>query len=226
MSTPAFRATDLRLELRDPGEFALVRLYKDARSGGPGGEWAPPPEAFRNLRVDPPAGHNGKFSVLYTSDTLACVAEECHVLQYNAADDAFQVDRALLAQYRVARYAYAAPALFVSIDPIDVGALGLQPRQYGPGMKLDTVTIYDRYQAASLALFERVGELAHGLSWQSMHRGQLGRVYAVWHHRKPHLQLSNDAARSGAWLADDGDWKTFEAENPGFQDVPAPGTGT
>jgi hypothetical protein len=31
---------------------------------------------------------------------------------------------------------------------------------------------------AALALFHRFGDLAHGVSWQSMHRNQLGRVYA------------------------------------------------
>lgn len=107
---PSFFARDLRLELLDPGEVTLVRLYKQARAGQPGGEWEPPPAAYRNLRVDPPGGHKDEFAVLYTSDT-----------------------------------------------------------------------------------------------------------------RKPHLQLSHEAARSGAWLAEDADWKTFEAENGGFNDVPKPG---
>ena len=218
MSTPpSFLARQLRLELLDAGETALVRLYKQTRAGQAGGEWEPPPPAFRDLRVDPPAGHKDAFAVLYTSDTIACVAAECRVLQYNAAHDVFLVDRTLMGQYLVARYAFAAPALFVRIDADDAAALGLQPRTYVGGMNL--ANSYDRYQAASLALWERFGELAHGLSWQSMHRGQLGRVYAIWHHRKPHLKLVYDAARSGALLADDGEWKIFEAENGKFGDV-------
>jgi len=174
--------------------------------------------------VDPPPGQEHKFAVLYTADTLACIASECGVLKYDPAKRVFQVDRALLAEYQVARYTFAAPALFVRVDPDDAAALGLQPRTYSAG-KIVVADDYPRYQAASLALWERFGELAHGLSWQSMHRGQLGRAYGIWHDRKPNLQLALDSARPGAPLVNDAEWTSFEAANGGFNDLPIPATG-
>lgn len=221
ITLPSFTARDVRLELLDAGAFPLVRLYKHARAGAAGGEWEPSPPAYRKLRVDPPPGHESEFAVLYTSDTLPCVAAECRVLQYNPQEDSFQVARALLREYRVARYTFDGPGLFVNIDAAEAEALGLQPRALGPGVSLRKP--YERYQAVALALFHRFGELAHGVSWQSMHRNQLGRVYAIWHHRKAHLQLVHDVAGSGATLGDDLAWKAFEAENPGLPDVEKPG---
>jgi hypothetical protein len=52
------------------------------------------------------------------------------------------------------------PALFVGIDPDDAASLGLQSRTYAGGMNL--ANVYERYQAASLALLQRFGELVHG----------------------------------------------------------------
>jgi hypothetical protein len=52
------------------------------------------------------------------------------------------------------------PALFVGIDHDDATALGLQSRTYAGEMNL--ANVYERYQAASLALLQRFGELAHG----------------------------------------------------------------
>ena len=74
-------ARELELELLDPGSETLVRLFRH-----PGGEWEEPPPAFRNLRVDPPAGHKDAFAVLYTGDNLAAVAAECLVLQAGDGD--------------------------------------------------------------------------------------------------------------------------------------------
>jgi hypothetical protein len=39
---------------------------------------------------------------------------------------------------------------------------------------------YEPYQAVALELFERFGAIVHGLSWESFHRNQLGRVYAIF----------------------------------------------
>jgi len=61
-ATGSFDGRDLELELIDPGSAPLVRLFRHK-----GGDWDPPPEANRNLRVDPPIGHKGAFAVLYTA---------------------------------------------------------------------------------------------------------------------------------------------------------------
>jgi hypothetical protein len=72
MSVPAFRGNDLELVLLDPVSTPLVRLFHRPR-----GEWDPPPEARRSLRVDPPAGRKSLFAVLYHGNTLPTVAMEC-----------------------------------------------------------------------------------------------------------------------------------------------------
>jgi hypothetical protein len=92
---PSFSARDLRPELFVAGAFPLVRLYKQARAGQPRGEWEAPPPAFRNLRDDPPEAHKDEFAVPYTWDTIASVAAEFRVLQYNAAKVAFLVNRTI-----------------------------------------------------------------------------------------------------------------------------------
>jgi hypothetical protein len=219
--TPAFRAGDLSLELLDPGAFALVRLFKAERAGGPGGEWEPPASQCRKLRVDPPAGHEAEFAVLYTADTLACVAAECRVL-VPRPNGTFGVRRDLLEIYRVARYRFAAPALFIRLDGAVADPLGLQPRVLGPGVDLSNP--YARYQAVSLELYRRLGAVAHGLSWQSMHRNQLGRIYAIWHDRKTSCELTLDAVLAQTPLAQDAEWLEFEAHNPGLTAVPSPGS--
>ncbi|MBN3850079.1 MULTISPECIES: hypothetical protein [Burkholderiaceae] len=80
-SSGGFRGRDLELELLDANSEPLVRLFAH-----PGGDWDPPEEKYRNLRVDPPAGHKDAFAVLYTGNTLATVAIECHILAADAAD--------------------------------------------------------------------------------------------------------------------------------------------
>jgi hypothetical protein len=63
---------------------------------------------------------------------------------------------------------------------------------------------YDVYREVGLALFERFGEVVHGLCWRSFHRHQAGRVYAIWHHRKDALGI---VPPSPAPLADDPEWR-------------------
>jgi hypothetical protein len=53
-------ARNLELELLDPAAVTLVRLFRH-----PGGEWEPPDEKYRNLRIDAPAGHKSEYAVLY-----------------------------------------------------------------------------------------------------------------------------------------------------------------
>jgi hypothetical protein len=208
MTSPSKAATvssrDLALELLDPGSESLVRLFQY-----PGGDWEPPEPKHRNLRVDPPAGHKDDFAVLYTGASLPAVAMECLIL--NAApDNKYTWNRKRAEVYRVVRYEFSAPALFVPIDGDNRRALGLADRRtaflgYGP------------YQEVSLALFQRFGQVAHGLSWESFHRNQPGRVYALWHHHKGTIGL---ARRSRLYLPliDDPEWQLFLTENPGIEE--------
>lgn len=77
---------------------------------------------------------------------------------------------------------------------------------------------YDAYQRAGLELFERFGGVVHGLTWQSFHRHQLGRVYAIWHHRKA---AAGVVKPSGAYpkLPDDADWAAFLSKNPQIEAI-------
>ena len=204
-----FRGRDLELELLDPDSERLVRLFRR-----PGGEWEPPQEAFRNLRVDPPTGDKGAFAVLYTASTLATVAIECGVLRADPEDRyTWAVD--LAGQYRVVRYAFAAPALFVPIDGRNRTALGLaggQRRFAG----------YEPYQAAAYEIFLRFGQVVHGLSWESFHRNQPGRVYAVWHHHKSTVGLSIASPAPYATLAQDAEWHAFLAAHADVEPLEPP----
>ena len=155
MSLPLIQAKDLDLELLDPGSTPLVRLFRH-----PGGKWEPPPEVHRNLRVDPPAGHKGAFAVLYTGNTLATVAIECGVLRADVRDR-YTWAADLAEQYRVVRYTFVAPALFVPIDGPNREALGLA------GSQRKFVAGYEPYQLVAHELFQRYGNVVHGLSWES-----------------------------------------------------------
>ena len=202
MSLPLIQAKDLDLELLDPGSTPLVRLFRH-----PGGKWEPPPEVHRNLRVDPPAGHKGAFAVLYTGNTLATVAIECGVLRADVRDR-YTWAADLAEQYRVVRYTFVAPALFVPIDGPNREALGLA------GSQRKFVAGYEPYQLVAHELFQRYGNVVHGLSWESFHRNQPGRVYAVWHQHKPTIGLSIATPAPFTPLVDDDEWKQFLAANP------------
>ena len=161
-----FRGRELELELFDPNSEQLVRLFRH-----PGGEWEAPPEKYRNQRVDPPHGHKADYAMLYTAGTLPAVAVECRVLRVDS-QDRYAWSRTLASQYQVARYNFAAPALFVPIDGANRGVLGLQ----GGTRKFAG---YEPYQKVALTLFQRYGQVIHGLSWESFHRNQPGRVFAL-----------------------------------------------
>lgn len=212
MSGPAagaFEGHDLDLELLDPGSTPLTRLFRHA-----GGDWEPPPEADRSLRVDPPVGHKGDFAVLYTGNTLATVAIECGVLRADPQDRyTWAVDRA--GEYFVVRYAFAAPPLFIPIDGRNRNVLGLA----GGARKFAG---YEPYQAVALELFRRYGNVVHGLSWESFHRNQPGRVYALWHHHKATIGLSITSPDPYATLVDDAEWKNFLMTNPEVEAIAPP----
>ena len=71
---------------------------------------------------------------------------------------------------------------------------------------------YTPYQEAAIELFRRFGPLAHGLSWESFHRSQPGRFYAIRYHRTicsflPGRPISTSCAEgsvaeiANAWMA-------------------------
>lgn len=84
------------------------------------------------------------------------------MLRCNADDDVFQVDRALLAQYQVARYHFGGSGAVPDHRSDRRKALGLQTRQYGAGMKLNAVRPdRNRPEEASRSL-DRRGAAARG----------------------------------------------------------------
>lgn len=211
----SFRGQDLALDLLDPDSEPLIRLFSRA-----GGEWKPPKPEYRNLRVDPPGGHKRSFAVLYLGNTLPTVAIECGILHADHADRyTWSTDRAK--RYRVARYAFSRPGLFVPIDGPNRSILGLDGRQRPFGG-------YEPYQSVALELFERYGKVVHGLSWESFHRNQPGRVYALWHHHKRTIGLrlvdptppTSDPRFSR--LVDDREWSAFLAANPQVEALDPP----
>lgn len=202
----SFRGRDLALDLLDPDSEHLVRLFSRA-----GGEWKPPKPEERKARVDPPSGHKRAFAVLYLGNTLPTVAIECGILHADHADRyTWSTDRAK--RYRVARYAFSKPGLFVPIDGPNRRILGLEGSQRSFGS-------YAPYQSVALELFERYGKVVHGLSWESFHRNQPGRVYALWHHHKRTIGLRLfDSPSSGSdprfpRLFDDREWSAFLTAN-------------
>ncbi|HTI18497.1 MAG TPA: RES domain-containing protein [Trinickia sp.] len=207
-SVPQFDARHLELEMLDPNSAHLVRLFRHA-----GGDWEPPATTFRNLRVDPPDGHKSEFAVLYTGNSIAAVAMECRVLFADLRDRYMWVTD-LAAQYQVVRYSFGRPAIFVPLDGRNRRTLGLDGNKWPLGT-------YEPYQRVSLALFQRFGAAIHGLSWESFHRNQLGRVYAIWHDRKGAIELKISSPKPYPSLADDPDWKAFLSRNPTLQPLGA-----
>ena len=193
------------MELRDARSLSLVRLFKHD-----GGDWEPPDPRFRKLRVDPPAGSESRFAVLYTANTLPCVAAECRILLPNQHDDRWTWRADLAALYKVVRYEVTAPSIFVRIDQpmaesLGLGVGGVKFGGYGP------------YQAIALELFERFGTVVHGLSWSSFHRNQPGRIYAAWHHHKATVGLEIASPKPYAPLLTDPEWKAFLEANPSIE---------
>lgn len=199
-------ARELDLELFDPGSVTLLRLFKH-----PGGEWDAPPAAFRNLRVDPPAGHKDDYAVLYTGDELAAVATECLILQAGEGDrTTWRQDKA--AAYRVARYGFLKPALFLPIDGKNRQRLGLAGGQRPWGG-------YGAWQEAALALHQRFAQVVHGLSWESFHRNQPGRVFALWHEHKTSCDLRLTTPGEFPLLTEDAQWRAFLVAHPEIEAI-------
>lgn len=200
-----FEGAQLDLELLDPGGTPLVRLFRH-----PGGDWQEPPLDRRNQRVDPPAGHAGDFAVLYTADSLAAVAIECRILNCDSSDR-YTYDVQRTAEYSVVRYQLGAPAIFIPIDGENKRTLGL--RFPDP--------LYAQHRGLAHQLFGRYGSVVHGLSWESYHRNQPGRVYALWHHHKDTVGLAIIHPAPYPKLADDPEWNALLAANPEFEPITA-----
>lgn len=197
---PTWRGEDLEVDLVDAGSLRLVRLFRHA-----GTHWDPPEPKYRDLRVDPPVGHKSAFAVLYTADAIEAVAAECRVLRFKETSDEVTCDVGRAEAYQVVRYSFSQPALFIPIDGPNRKTLGLNRLAFDG---------YHGHQVVAMQLFQRYGQLAHGLSWESYHRNQPGRVYAVWHTRKASMGLQVDVSSSMHRLADDTEWKVFLAGYP------------
>lgn len=218
MSTAPMAATcagrDLALELLDPGSVPLYRLFRH-----PGGDWEETPEIHRHERVDPPDGHKGDFAVLYMGDSLPVVAMECRILRADFRDH-FTWSTSAAGEYQVVRYMFSEPAIFLPIDGPNRSRLGLAGAQRKLGSK-------EPFRDAALALYNRYKGVVHGLSWESMHRDQPGRVYALWHRHKATIGLARLASVGKLTvfdypkLTDDVDWKAFLRDSPEIEAVNA-----
>ncbi|AKJ32026.1 RES domain-containing protein [Caldimonas brevitalea] len=210
MTPFAFSGRELELELLEPGS-TLVRLFRH-----PGGEWEPPPARSRLLRVDPPDGQQDAYAVLYTGETLLTVAIECGVLRADLRDRySWHMPKAR--EYRVVRYRVGAPVVFIPIDGRNRRTLGLAGSQR-------EFLGYAPYRAVAHELHHRYGAAVHGLSWESFHRNQPGRVYALWHEHKATVELKIISPPPYELLIDDGEWIAFIENTPdieGVDDLPS-----
>ena len=201
-----WRARDLHLELLDPFSVALTRLFQHPKM-----DWEAPDEPYRNKRVDPPDGHRSAFAVLYTASTVQTAAIECRVLNGDALDR-YTWNQDLASRYKVVRYSFAKPALFVPIDGPNRELLGLEGAEVA-------FQGYKPYQTVALELFERFSGVVHGMSWHSFHRNQPGRSYAIWHHCKDAIGLKIESPDPRGSLINDADWKAFLAANPSIEAI-------
>lgn len=195
-----YKASDLELELCEPNDIALGRLFRRA-----GGEWDEPPPAYRNMRCDPPVGKKDDYSLLYTGDGIGAIAMECDILAVDRQNN-WSYDDAKTKTYWVARYQFTRPALFIPMDT-NRNRLNIDRKPFVPG--------YGRWQDAAHQLWSRFGTVAHGLSWWSMHRHQPGRVYALWHQHKATIGLIKPTGPFDK-LLEDPEWKELLVANPGF----------
>lgn len=208
---PSFDGNALRLELLDTGA-SLVRLCWRTDS-----DWEPPAPEHRNERVDAPDSHRGLYAVLYTAASVMAAAVEARIIAWNGATDTWNVSVPRSLQYGVVRYGCSAPGIFVPLD-VNRTLLGLSA--------LRLLNRREPYRAMGLELYQRFGRLCHGLSWESFHREQLGRVYAIWHERKDSMGLQVLGGRPKSVdeyprLARDEEWNRLLDDNPAvrFHDV-------
>lgn len=195
----------LEINLIDP-QSAWVRLFRHD-----GGEWSPPEEKYRNARVDPPDGHKNAFAVLYLAAALPTVAVECGIM-FEDELRRYRWSRDRAKQYWVVRYATQAPALFISLDGRNRTKLGLDGARVA-------FNGYAPFQAVALELFSRFGSIVHGMCWDSFHRNQPGRVYALWHHHKSTVDLKIVSSTPFEKLDADDEWLSFLNAKPQIEEL-------
>lgn len=201
-ASKGFTDGDIDVEVRGADAAPLIRLFRH-----PGAAYDLPHEDYRNGRFDPPPGDKNLFATLYTADNIAAAAMECRVLQANSRDEySYTLKRA--GSYKVVRFKYSAPALFIRLDRDIMRKLGIPP------FTMD----YLPFQRAAKALFERYGNTVHGLSWESYHRGQPGRNYGFWHHRKGAITLETLQQETDCpQLLKDDDWLQLLRDYPAIE---------
>lgn len=203
-SLPPFKGHHLQLELVDPGSVRLIRAYEH-----PMGDWHPAPVEFRRNHVDPPPGYGDAFAMLCTASNIQAAATEVRAMWWDPRlGRSFWCPKAAAA-HRVARFELESPGLFIPIDGPNRMVFGLQGR-YDPS--------YETSRWVALALFRRYGHLAHGLSYESFHRFQPGRVYAIWHSRKEGLLLRSKDGHPA--VIDDPEWRAFLGAHPEVERQP------
>ena len=139
------------------------------------------------------------------------MAIECRILRADFRDR-YTWATARATTDRVVRYKFDQPAIFLPIDGGNRRVLGLSAGQRKLGSKA-------AFQEAALALYERYGRVVHGLSWESMHRDQPGRIYALWHEHKTTIGLRLPADRAYPRLVDDARWQAFLAADPDIEAI-------
>ncbi|WP_377155368.1 RES domain-containing protein [Roseateles sp. UC29_93] len=201
LGVPLFNGRELDLELVDPGTVTLIRAYDH-----PDADWNPPPARFRNNHIDPPVGHENEFAVLYTASNVQSCATEVRALFWDCWSNQIFWKPSVATQLRVVRFRMRQPGLFIPIDGPNRHVLGLEGK-LEPG--------YESSRRMALELFRRYGHLVHGLSYESFHRFQPGRVYAIWHSRKEEMDLQPSVERPR--LGDDVEFQAFLAAHPFIQ---------
>jgi hypothetical protein len=200
-------APPLQLELLNPGSLALCRAYNTAY---PDSYWEPPPPAARTARVDPPAGHQDDFAILYLGVHVAATAAEARLLQQDVRRQWF-ISRDSAKHYALATYTLAKPAVLLPIDGPNQAGLGLDPV---------TMAFEDDYassRAMALRIHQQFDGRIDGFTWESFRAERIGRVVALFHHRKAYVGLQVLTTKPHPPLLDSPEWQAFETQYPGIE---------
>lgn len=198
-------AGDIELRLVDPIN-ALSRLFRYEN-----GEWDPPKAEYRNSRVDPPPGSKEKFAVLYLGVSVQTTAVECKILSIDQTD-AYWYSKDRAKEYWSVKYRTTKPTIFIPLD-------GQNRKKFGLHGENIAFNGYLPFQELSLAMFERFGQVVHGLCWESYHRNQPGTIYALWHHQKTVAGLEVLSKKPFPKLPEDLDWQKFLSQHPNIQGI-------
>lgn len=151
----------------------------------PGMDWAPPPEAFRTGRLDPPKGHRALFSTLYTAESGITAAFESRALRMEPSPGGDRLfaprDDPALPPRRYVQHRLNTAALFVNFEERNTArAFGLDPDAI--------IDNYGSWQRAAMMVYTELvasppASLAHvvGICHQSKHRGSNGWNFGFFH---------------------------------------------